>query len=156
MGGVDEGESDLLGSCATFVAVHVSSGCVAALMVEPGFVGMPLDDYVTLVFESRKAGAPGMKDLARTDVDFGGNEGRRLETSWKASGETFRGFTTVCQAGQSYYLLSGWCTDDVYSNALSQFQLLEKGSQITGSQPEANSIVVNATPKSGGSGKQRK
>jgi hypothetical protein len=118
---------------ATFVAVHEESGCIAALLVEPRIIEPgSLDEYLNLVLTNRQTAIPSMTETGRSDLDFGGNAGRRLETFWNDGDKKFRGFTTCCQAGWSYYLLAGWCVNDAYSNAFADFQSLERAFQITG------------------------
>jgi hypothetical protein len=137
---------------AEMVAVHNDAGCFAALMVEPASVALDsLDDYLTLVLTNRRESSPSIRDLGRNDVDFGNNPGRRLETSWTNGDLKFRGFTTACKAGESYYLLSGWCLDEVYKRAFLQFQSLEQAFLITGTHAAEESIKLKASEKSKGS-----
>jgi hypothetical protein len=116
---------------AKMVVVHKNSGCLAALLVERDPVGSSSsDDYLTLLFQTRQSSTPTLKELGRTDVEFGGHQARQLDTSWATKGNKFRGFTAACKMGASYYSLNGWCIDQVYSRAFPAFQSLEKAFQI--------------------------
>ncbi len=111
---------------ATMIAIHSRSGCFAMLLVEPDTLGgTSPDGYLTLVLQNRQKTTPAMKELGRMDVDFGGHQGRRLDTSWTLDGKKLRGFSTACKAGHSYYLLTGWCLDESFSKAFAAFQSLE-------------------------------
>ena len=113
-------------SDATLIAIHKDAGCFAALLVEADTLGgTSADGYLTLVLQNRQKTTPTMKELGRLDVDFGGHPGRRLDTTWTDGGKKFRGFTTACKAGHSYYLLAGWCLDGAFSSAFPAFQSLE-------------------------------
>ncbi|HLF83247.1 MAG TPA: hypothetical protein VI837_03635, partial [Blastocatellia bacterium] len=94
---------------AVMIAVHNQSGCFATLLVEPDTLGgTSPDGYLTLVLQNRHKTTPAMKELGRMNVDFGGHQGRRLDTSWTIDGKKLRGFSTACRAGQRHYLLTGW------------------------------------------------
>ena len=111
---------------AAMIALHVKSGCFAALLIEPDrFGATTTNDYLTLVMQNRQTATPTIKETGRQDVDFGGHQARRLETSWTTDGQKFRGFNTACRAGHSYYLLVGWCLDGSFSKAQSAYQSLE-------------------------------
>lgn len=116
---------------ADMIAVHTRVGCFAALLIEPDIFGaISPDGYLSLVFENRQKAQPGVKDLGRADVAFGGYHGRRLDTSWTHNGQQFRGFSVASKAGTSYYMLTGWCADRAYSKAFPQFESLVKAFQV--------------------------
>jgi hypothetical protein len=118
---------------AAMIAVHGRSGCFAALRVEQASLEqLSLDGYLQLVLLNRRQLSPSLEELSRSDLVFGGNPGRRLETSWSVDGKKFRGFTTACRAGGSYYLLTGWCIDEAYQNAFAAYQVLESAFQVNG------------------------
>jgi hypothetical protein len=111
---------------AAMIALHAKSGCFAALVVEPdAFGATSTSDYLTLVLQNRQTATPTLKEIDRYDVDFGGHQAKRLETSWTTDGQRFRGFSTACKAGHSYYLLVGWCLEGSLSKALSAYKSLE-------------------------------
>ena len=116
---------------ASMIAFHSDSGCFAALVVEPDVLGVvSSDSYLSLVLESRQKTMSNIKETGRVDVDFGGQQGRRLDTSWNIKGRSFRGFATVCKVGGSYYMLSGWCLSETFSKALPAFQSLSETFEV--------------------------
>jgi len=115
---------------AEMIVAHNSSGCLAALLVEPRNGVTDLDDYLSLVLKNRQQIASNVRELSRQDVQFGSSPGRRLETAWSQTGNRFRGFSTVRAVGRQFYLLTGWCVDGSYSNAIRQFESLEKAFEI--------------------------
>lgn len=116
---------------AAMIAVHNSSGCFATLLVEPDVLGdASPDGYLTLVLQKGQKTTPTMKELGREDVDFGGHQGRRLDTSWAIEGKKARGFSTACKAGRRYYLLTGWCLDESFTKAFAAFQSLEAAFEV--------------------------
>jgi len=134
---------------AAMVAGHMKSGCFAALIVEPVVLdGYSLDSYLDLVVENRRRLSASMVEVGRNDLEFGGNTGKLLETSWTTNGMKFRGFTTACKAGSSYYLLTGWCLEQSYKKAFPEFQSLETAFRITGTGPPQDDPTRPSTPKS--------
>jgi len=116
---------------AAMIAFHRESGCFAALIVEPDvLVADSADNYLSLVLENRQKTTPSMKETGRLEVDFGGQKGRRLDTSWSTGGKAFRGFATACKAGGSYYMLSGWCLSETFAKALPAFESLSSTFEV--------------------------
>jgi hypothetical protein len=131
---------------AAMIAVHDRSGCIAALLVEPDLVQTEsVDGYLGLVLANRKQNSSSLVELGRSDVNFGGNAGKRLETSWSAGGNGFRGFTTACKAGTSYYLLTGWCLDEYYETAFQEYQSLEAAFRVAGTKSSDAEVVTHVT-----------
>ena len=93
-----------------------------------------LDTYLGMVLIRRASSEPSMKTLGIEEVHFGGNRGRRARSAWTSSSENVRGFTTVCEAGGSYYLLNGWSREETWRDAYEEFQSLESAFQIRGTR----------------------
>jgi hypothetical protein len=118
---------------AVMIAAHLQSRCLATLEASPADEGgSSADLLVGQMIIQQRTNEPSTKMLGRLDVDFGGNPGVRVQTSWTKDGESFRGFTTACKAGSSYYFLTGWCVDQAYDEAFEEFQSLEQAFQIRG------------------------
>jgi len=118
---------------ATMIDAHERSGCVAMLVVEPKNIQIPsLAGYLGTVLIQSSSREPSMKTLGIDEIRFGGNYGRRARTAWTTAGEEVRGFTTVCEAGGSYYLLTGWSREETWPDAFEEYQVLESAFRIRG------------------------
>ena len=120
---------------APMIAINSNSGCFALLIVEflPDDTdgAGSLDNYLNMLLESRRARVPTMKLLGLSDAQFANLNARRQVTEWVDESQKVKGFNSVCRSGENYYLLSGWCIDESYREALQDFIALEKSLHIT-------------------------
>jgi len=118
---------------ATMIAAHERTGCIATFVVQTKNTQAPsLEAYLGMVLIQGSSREPSMKTLGIDELRFGGNSGRRAQTGWTSSDQEIHGFTTVCEAGGSYYLLTGWSREETWPDAFEEYQALESAFQIRG------------------------
>jgi hypothetical protein len=133
---------------AEIAADNWRSGAKAGLVVEPATFDGSLESYLNEVV-SRTGKLFPLLELNRTAATLGGRDARRLEFSWVERGVDFRGFVTVCQVGSRYYLLMGWCPNEVYHLADEQFRSLEGSIHISGTDSGGSTLKrADSTRKS--------
>ena len=111
---------------------HLESTAVAVLTMEELRSGpTAADGYLERLLKQRQEREGSTRDVGREDASLGGVPGRRLLTTWRKDGRSYRGFTLAWLDGWRYFALSGWSPEARSEEALRSFAALEKGIGFT-------------------------
>ena len=127
-----EGNPFVPGGAARASLAHPKSTALVSLTVEDLRSGpTSADGYLERLLKERQEREGSMKDVGREDATVGRVPGRRLLTTWRKEGRTYRGITLAWLDGWRYFALSGWSPEARSEEARHSFAALESGIAFT-------------------------
>src|SRR5262245_23723807 len=111
---------------------HPKSTAMVVLTVEDLRSGPTSPDgYLERLLKERQEREGSLKDVGREEASVGSVPGRRLFTTWRKEGRSYRGITLAWLDGWRYFALSGWSPEARSEEALRSFAALQSGIGFT-------------------------